>query len=256
MQIHRKIMLGGGVLFALANLPVSVTAVHAASITDSLDAVSATNDDALRSQKNIEQMEGETRNMLEEYRRLTQSADHQDDYSAELEQRVAQQQKDLVSLRQQVGSIQVTQEGIVPLIHSMADTLEQFVVLDLPFHQEERVGRVVKLKQQLASSTMTLPEKYRVLLEAYQQEIDFSRTIEAWRAPLINNGATLSVEYLRFGRTALYYQTMDGSQRGYWNRDAKQWVLLPRDYNESIKHGLRIARNQQAPQMLTLPLKP
>jgi hypothetical protein len=48
---------------------------------------------------------------------------------------------------------------------------------------------------------------------------------------------------------------MDGQRSGYWDRAYKQWVEVPREYNEDIKHGLRIARNQLAPQLLALPMK-
>ena len=119
----------------------------------------------------------------------------------------------------------------------------------------QRLARVIKVKQQLSSSTITLQDKYRVLLEAFQQELEFGRGIEAWRGDLKLGEENLTVEFLRFGRTAFYFQSMDGQRSGYWDRAYKQWVEVPREYNEDIKHGLRIARNQLAPQLLALPMK-
>lgn len=227
----------------------------AATLDDNVKAMQATNEEAGAAQKNIANLEAQTQAMIDEYKRLTQTVDYQDHYSQEISERLAMQEKDLASLRKQVASRQITQQRIVPLMRSMADALEQFVVLDLPFHQEERLARVIKVKQQLASSSLPLQDKYRSLLEAFQQELEFGRGIEAWRGELKLGEENLTVEFLRMGRTAFYFQTMDGARSGYWDRAYKQWVEVPREYGEDIKHGLRIARNQQAPQMLALPMK-
>ena len=227
----------------------------AATLDDNLKAMQATNAEAGAAQKNIANLQAQTQSMVEEYKRLTATVDYQDQYTQEIKDRLAVQDKELASLREQVSSRQITQERIVPLMRSMADALEQFVALDLPFHQEERLARVTKVRQQISSSSVPLQDKYRALLEAFQQELEFSRGIEAWRGDLKLGDEDLTVEYLRLGRTAFYFQSMDGARSGYWDRGYKQWVELPREYGEDIKHGLRIARNQQAPQLLALPMK-
>ncbi|HQQ73687.1 MAG TPA: DUF3450 domain-containing protein [Pseudomonadales bacterium] len=229
--------------------------VNAATLEDNIKAMQATNAEAGAAQKNIANLQSETQAMVDEYKRLTQTVDYQDQYTQEITDRLAVQNKDLASLREQLASRQITQQRIVPLMRSMGDALEQFVALDLPFHQEERLARVIKVKQQLSSSSIALQDKYRVLLEAFQQELEFGRGIEAWRGELKLGEEKLTVEYLRLGRTAFYFQSMDGERSGYWDRTDKQWVEVPREYGEDIKHGLRIARNQQAPQLLALPMK-
>lgn len=236
-------------------LMLAATSVGAATLDDNVKAMQDTNAEAGAVQKNIANLQSQTQAMVEEYKRLTATVDYQDQYTQEIQDRLAAQDKELASLREQVASRQTTQQRIVPLMRSMSDALEQFVALDLPFHQEERLARAIKVKQQLASSTLSLQDKYRALLEAFQQELEFGRGIEAWRGELKLGDETLTVEFLRLGRTAFYFQSMDGQRSGYWDRAYKQWVEVPREYNEDIKHGLRIARNQQAPQLLALPMK-
>jgi hypothetical protein len=236
-------------------LMLAATSVGAATLDDNVKAMQDTNAEAGAVQKNIANLQSQTQAMVEEYKRLTATVDYQDQYTQEIKDRLAAQDKELASLREQVASRQTTQQRIVPLMRSMSDALEQFVALDLPFHQEERLARAIKVKQQLSSSTLSLQDKYRVLLEAFQQELEFGRGIEAWRGELKLGEETLTVEFLRLGRTAFYFQSMDGQRSGYWDRAYKQWVEVPREYNEDIKHGLRIARNQQAPQLLALPMK-
>lgn len=239
----------------VAILGAVVLSVNAATLEDNIKAMQATNAEAGAAQKNIANLQSETQAMVDEYKRLTQTVDYQDQYTQEITDRLAAQNKDLASLREQLASRQITQQRIVPLMRSMGDALEQFVALDLPFHQEERLARVIKVKQQLSSSSIALQDKYRALLEAFQQELEFGRGIEAWRGELKLGEENLTVEYLRLGRTAFYFQSMDGERSGYWDRTDKQWVEVPREYGEDIKHGLRIARNQQAPQLLALPMK-
>jgi hypothetical protein len=241
-------------LLTAAALTVTLP-IHAATLEDNVKAMQDTNAEAGAAQKNIANLQSETQAMVEEYKRLTTTVDYQDQYTQEINDQLASQNKELASLREQLASRQTTQQRIVPLMRSMADALEQFVALDLPFHQEERLARVIKVKQELASSSLSLQDKYRALLEAFQQELEFGRGIEAWRGELKLNDETLTVEFLRLGRTAFYFQSMDGARSGYWDRSYKQWVEVPREYNEDIKHGLRIARNQQAPQLLALPMK-
>ena len=245
---------------AVGRLAVSVVLVTAlgagaATLEDNVKAMQATNAEAGAAQKNIVNLQAETQSMMDEYKRLTQTVDYQDQYTQEITDRLAVQNKELVSLREQLASRQITQQRIVPLMRSMGDALEQFVVLDLPFHQEERLARAIKVKQQLSSTSVPLQDQYRALLEAFQQELEFGRGIEAWRGELKLGEENLTVEYLRLGRTAFYFQSMDGERSGYWDRAYKQWVEVPREYSEDIKHGLRIARNQQAPQLLALPMK-
>ena len=59
---------------------------------------------------------------------------------------------------------------------------------------------------------VTISEKYRKILEAYQIEEGFSRTIEAYKASLDKDGDEKTYEFLRVGRIALLYQSPDGSR--------------------------------------------
>ncbi len=96
--------------------------------------------------------------------------------------------------------------------------------------------------------------KFRMLLEAFQLEQDYGGTIESWRGPLRLGDQELSVEYLRIGRVALYYQSLDGSASGYWGLEEQAWIPLDERFNRGIGQALRVAQNVAAPQLLSLPL--
>jgi len=92
------------------------------------------------------------------------------------------------------------------------------------------------------------------VLEAYQIENDYGRTIEAYQAELDSDDKKRIVNFLRIGRTSLYYQTLDGRESGYWNSDDYAWTVLPKRYRRAIQLGLRIARKQAPPALLELPV--
>ena len=228
--------------------------IHAAEVKDSLGVVAKTNRSAVDSQKKVDELSRETQGMLEEYRKLQDGSEYQAAYTRELEQLDQAQQLKIEDLQAQIAQARVTRQRIVPLMRSMADALEKFVVLDLPFHHEDRINGVLQLKQRLNQPDLSVSAKFRLLLEAYQLEQDYGSKIEAWRGPLQFNGEELSVEYLRVGRTALYFQSLDGASSGYWNAREDAWIALDVEHNRAMTQAIRVAKNLTAPQLLQLPM--
>ena len=99
---------------------------------------------------------------------------------------------------------------------------------------------------------VTISEKYRRILEAYQVENEYGRTIEAYQAELTIDGAKRSVDFLRVGRVALMFQSLDAGLTGYYDPASKDFVI-DNDYKTAVRDGLRIARKQTAPDLLLVP---
>jgi Protein of unknown function (DUF3450) len=135
----------------------------------------------------------------------------------------------------------------------MIDTLDQFVQLDTPFLLEERTKRVAGLKQMMQRADVSSSEKYRRILEAYQIETEYGRTIEAYDGKLGEGDAAKTVEFLRIGRVALLYQTPDGKETGYWDADGKKWVEDD-GYGSETRQAIRIAKKEGAPDLLWVPV--
>jgi len=235
---------------------LSSTGIRAADVEDSLEVVAQTNNSAAASQETIDKLSRETRDLLEEYRKLLDGSEYQAAYTRELQELEEVQQLRLTQLREQIEQARITQQRIVPLMRSMADSLEKFVILDLPFHQQDRIVAVLDLKQRLRNPDISVSAKFRILLEAYQLEQDYGSNIETWRGPLLQGDEELSVQYLRIGRVALYYQSLDGSSSGYWDARQQQWITLEASYNRGLLQAVRVAENITAPQLLNLPLGP
>ncbi len=224
------------------------------SLNQAIDTGLATNKAAVDSQKTIDRLSDQTQKMLEEYRTASRHADTLKTYNKHLKDLLASQQQEKASLARQLDRIEETQREIVPLILRMLDSLEQFIALDVPFLPEERQERLSQLKDMINRADVTPAEKFRRIIEAFQVENEYGNTIEAYRADLELGGTVSSVDFLRLGRVALYFQRLDGSETGYWNKETQSWETLPSSYRNAIRDGLRIARKEAAPDLLTLPL--
>lgn len=246
-------MFHAGLRVGLGALLVSPL-VYAADVDDSLKVVSKTNRSAVESQEKIDDLSRQTRDMLEEYRKLQDGTEYQEAFTRELEELDRTQREQISALEQQIAQAKITRQRIVPLMRSMADALEKFVVLDLPFHHEDRINAVLQLKQRLNQPDLSVSAKFRLLLEAYQLEQDYGGKIEAWRGPLQFQGQELSVQFLRVGRAALYFQSLDGETSGYWHAPQDNWVALESEHNRSLTQAMRVAGNLTAPQLLQLPM--
>ena len=70
---------------------------------------------------------------------------------------------------------------------------------------------------------------------------------------MLGAGAERTVEFVRLGRISLMYRTLDGSETGYWDATQKNWVV-DNSYAEAVEEALRVAREDGAPDLLTVPV--
>lgn len=207
---------------------------------------------AQKSQARIDNLSEDARAMLQEFRAARDEAASLKIYNEQLEKIVSSQDEEIASTSSQLDNIEGTQQQFVPFLIKAVSTLEEFVNRDLPFLTEERSDRVDDLQVLLDRADITTAEKFRKIMEAYQTEIEYGRTIEAYRGNL--SGVDRTVRFLRIGRIALAYQTLDGRDTGYWNADKGGWQTLDPSYRSAIEQGLRIASEQAPPDLLRIPV--
>ena len=209
---------------------------------------------AREAQRLIERLDDESDAAEEEYRGIRGRLYNLRIYHEQLERQIERQRKRVAALRGQIGRVERTRSELAPLLREMLEALQRFIQLDLPFLPQERAMRVQALRELMDKPQVTLPEKYRRIMEAYLIEIDYGNRLQATNARIEIDGRELGVELLRAGRLALYYRTLDGEQCGRWDPDARRWRALPDKYAPAIAQGLRIARRQAPPDLVILPL--
>ncbi|MES2625986.1 MAG: DUF3450 domain-containing protein, partial [Pseudomonadota bacterium] len=157
------------------------------------------------------------------------------------------------SIQTQLVEIETTNREVLPLMERMVATLEQFVAADIPIFLEERTKRVRDLQDLMAQSNVTISEKYRRILEAYLIELQYGSTLSAYEGSLGSGADARTVQFVQLGRVSLMYQTLDGSETGYWDAQAKNWVVDD-SYAESVAQALSVARAEGAPELLNVPV--
>jgi hypothetical protein len=212
------------------------------------------NEAAEASQKRIDEISDETDALLSKYRTTWKQIEAIDAYNRQMRDLVEAQERELESLSDQLERVQLVSRSVTPLMLRMIDALESFVALDVPFLIEERTKRVEDLRTMMDRADVTTAEKFRQIMEAYQIENEYGRTIEAYRDTVDIGGRETTVDFLRFGRIALVYQSLDEQDAGVWSQEERRFVPLDSSYRSALRQGLRIARKQAAPDLIRLPL--
>ncbi|PVY77367.1 uncharacterized protein DUF3450 [Tamilnaduibacter salinus] len=205
-------------------------------------------------QQRINELDEAIRDKVERYREVNKEIEGLEVYLDQLQSQVSSQDAEKTDLNESIDRVTQIERQITPLMLKMIKGLERFVSLDKPFLQKEREKRIARLQDMMGRSDVSVAEKFRNVLEAYQTEVDYGRTIEAYRGSLASGDQPREVDFLRIGRIALLYQTLDDTETGVWNPNSEQWETLPATYNSQISEGLRIAREQAAPSLISLPL--
>ena len=238
----------------LASIVAMSATVQASDLNKVIDKSSEINQSAAQSQTKIDKIADSMQGRLQQFKTLNKEIDGLAVYNAQLNKQLNNQIEEMESLNLSMDQVSIIERQITPLMMRMITGLEQFVSLDIPFLQDERAKRLVSLKAMMDRADITSSEKFRRVLEAYQVEVDYGRTIEAYTALLDVNGKEREVDFLRIGRLELIYLTRDGKHAGSYNTETKTFETLPDSTISQINKGLRIARKQLAPDMLTLPV--
>jgi cytochrome c-type biogenesis protein CcmH/NrfF len=241
------------VAIAAVQIPVQVTC--ASDFDNALRLVLQMNEAAAQSQKKVEKLDEDKADLLSRYRSVTQQLASLNGYNEQAQKLVDAQQAQADELQKQIDDATLIGRGVTPLMARMIEALGAFVELDVPFLLTERRDRVKQLEALMGRPDVTEAEKYRRIMEAYQIENEYGRTIEAYTAELaLDGGPARTLEFLRVGRVALVSRTLDSSEMSVWDQKARKWTALGPEYRASIKEGFRIARKQAAPDLFRIPV--
>lgn len=260
-QRHRPFMSPTWLPIAtlLLYLPLSVPAEGDESPALELQAIELkTLDQAMSSQRRVNQLDTEARRMADEYRQLQIESTRLAKREMALKQSLQGQSETLALLRQ--GLQRVPEDSLVDdYLQRLVTALEDFIRADLPFRLEERLARAQGLSLLLERPGVGPAERLRQILQAYQRELEYGRTIDAYEGELIEgqgaNATKRWVTLLRYGRLALVYQTIDGNESGWWDATSGGWQRVDARLGREIRRGIQIARKQMPPDLLMLPLR-
>ena len=229
--------------------------VQAATLDDVLDVSAEKTAAAQQSQARVDRLADETRSLLDDYKTVMKQIDGLRVYNARLQRQIDNQLRRIAEIDESIDQVTVIRRQMTPLVIRMIDGLEQFVEMDVPFNIDERRQRIEFLRTNVDRSDLTVAEKFRQVLEAYNIELQYGRGFETYNATIDTGTGPRDVDFLRIGRIALVYQTTDGAEAGVWNNETRAWDPLPAgDYAAAIRNGVRIAKKQATIDLLEMPI--
>ena len=238
--------------FAVSALTIS-GGVFAQTVDQVLQADQRRLNLAQQSQERINNIVEGTRSLEDQYRAINKEIDGLKVYNRLMRAQVEGQAATLEDIALSMDQVDVINRQIFPLMERMIDGLKQSVALDIPFLMEERSKRIGDLEAIMERSDVTVAEKFRKVMEAYQIENDYGTTIEDYSQSLTIDGATRSFNMLRVGRIGLYFQSDDTKITGRWNNEDRVWEVDNSARNE-VRKGLRVARQLIAPELIIVPV--
>lgn len=253
-RMNKKLLLSA---ILVAAIPVSFsTPVFAQATVDQVTQEGEKRADAgAAEQQRVEQIADQTDNLVNEYNTLSKVVDGLIIYNSLLQRQVDNQEAEKLALTESMGNVALIERQIIPMMSRMLDSLEQFIEMDTPFLLAERRERLERLRGMMERSDVSSAEKFRRVIEAYQIENDYGRTIEAYKGTVPINGNTQEVDFLRIGRVSLAYQSVGGVHTGAWDDEARDWVELDAsEFKNQVSDGIRVARKQVAPDLLVIPV--
>ena len=242
---------------AAAILAVSVSMISGSVFAQTVDQVLQADQRRLnlaqQSQERINNIVEGTRSLEDQYRAINKEIDGLKVYNRLMRAQVEGQAATLEDIGLSMDQVDVINRQIFPLMERMIDGLEQSISLDVPFLMEERTKRIDDLKSIMERSDVTVAEKFRKVMEAYQIENDYGTSSEYYTESLTIDGATRSFNMLRIGRIGLYFQSDDTKVTGRWNNESRSWEIDNSARNE-VRKGLRMARQLIAPELIIIPV--
>lgn len=239
---------------AAVSLGFTAGAASSQTLEEIFAEVAERNQIAQASQTQIDQLSQETSRLLQEYKTVMKEVEGLRVYNAQIQRQIDSQEQEMAELRDSIERVTLIERQITPLMIRMVDALDQFIGMDVPFLMDERQERVETLRAMMDRADVSPSEKFRRVFEAYQIEMDYGRTIEAYESTLPIDGGERRVNMLRVGRVVLAYQTVDGQRQGVWNHQTEEWAELGDEFASSIDDGIRIATQQTAPDLVRLPV--
>ena len=232
---------------------------QAQSVNALIEAEQARIRQAQQQQQQIDQVVERTRSDFDDYQRELRQIYTLQVFNQVQQRLVDDQNRQLNELRASIDQVSIVERQIMPLMVRMIDGLAEFIELDVPFLLEERRARVKFLNDLVDRSDVSVAEKFRNVMEAWQIELDYGTFPETYDGRVTIDGVNREVEFLKIGRVALLFLTPDRQIAGRYNpRTGEFDYPLDADLRDAVEQGLEMVStgNAAAVELFVVPIAP
>ena len=205
-----------------------------------------------QSQETIDDLQLEKDSLLAEWKVTVKQVEGLKIYNAQKRRQIKAQEERLVLLDEQTIEVEKMQRQVPGVMRKALEGLLVLINEDVPFLMDERNKRIAQVLETFDNPKVTPSENVRQVLEAYNIEREYGRTIETYEDTIVLDGEEKVVNILRIGRLALMYQLKDQSETGVWN--GTEWEEVS-GYRIPVRDGIRMANKTAPLDLLFLPVK-
>ena len=254
----KRVATIGSVTAIIAALGLATSLPATAQFQTALEVSRATADEAKKAQQDIDNVDDQTKDLANQFSADQRQLDASLRYNRSLSNTIEGQNRQIARLQDDITNVASLQQAVEPLMEDMVSAFEKFVDADMPFNLEGTNGRrarAINLRDAVNDPDKSAAQKYRQIIEAYQLEAQFGRTINVFEGAIDIDGVETGGEFLQIGRVELFFKTDDDSVLKAWDNQSKSWGDISKSFLPDLKNATRIAKQQAAPNLFPLPLK-
>lgn len=240
---------------SLAAGAVAAFAVGAASaqqLDEALRVAQQSTEQGAQAQRQIDDIADRTASLEGEYLALRQQIEDQRIFIEQQQVFLRSQQNEIDELTSQLDRVSGIERDLTPMLLEMYVRLEEFIDSDLPFQIDTRRARLDNIERVLGQADISPAEKYRVILNAYEIEAGYGRSLRTYQQEAEIDGAAHNATVLQFGRIAMI-RIYDGNMH-IMTRDQQEWRPLSGGHATNVQRALRIAQEVTTPEVFLAPL--
>ncbi len=205
-----------------------------------------------QAQAQIDTLADQADNAEREYLALQEQIESQQVFLEQQRVFLRSQENELAALQSQLERVGSIERDLTPMLLEMYVALEDFIAQDLPFRMDERMDRLARIEEALGDAGISPAERYRLLLNAYEIEASYGRSLEAYREEVDVNGTPEQAQILQIGRVALVRQVAGNLE--ILTKDDPTWRPVPGSMADDFARAVRIADEVTTPEVFPAPL--
>ncbi|MCL9781270.1 DUF3450 domain-containing protein [Vibrio sp. S4M6] len=231
------------------------SSAYASELSSAQAIQNQTNTQSAKSQVKVDASADESIKLRAEIEQLKQQVKNLTIYRDHMAAMIKSQDQEMSSIQSQIGEINKTRQGVVPLMYQMIDGLKQIVATSEPIQLQQREARVAKLQALMSQADVSDAEKYRQIIEAYQIELDYGNKLQQYQSQItLKSGQKVEAQVLHLGRISMIARNPDHSQYWIWDDSTKSWTQADSSLDSNLNQAYQVATKQSTPSLLTLPV--
>lgn len=242
--IRTSLMAGAAVLIAAG--------AAQAQLDTALQVARQSTQAGAQAQAQIDSLADQADNAEREYLALQEQIESQQVFLEQQRVFLRSQENELAALQSQLERVGTIERDLTPMLLEMYVALEDFIAQDLPFRVEERTDRLARIEEALGDAGISPAERYRLLLNAYEIEASYGRSLEAYTEEVDVDGTPQQAQILQIGRVALIRQVAGNLEM--LTRDEPNWRPVPGGMVDDFQRAVRIADEVTTPEVFPAPL--